>query len=208
MARYDRLRADGFGPAEAMRETAPLFARPPHARDAHYTPRPALEPGTGQDVIPTAVVATAPGTDESPELPGALERRGMQILGALQARAQAQHRPPLGEAEQRTVLETITNLPADVIDRVVHSVATTGASRGSGPQPVTGSVTPGTSPASTSPGTRPWEHDFPFGIQTVVATATETAPQRPPTTGQARGQQRSPDNRPHSRPAPRHRRTR
>ena len=29
MARYDRLRNAGLGPVEAMREAAPLFARPP-----------------------------------------------------------------------------------------------------------------------------------------------------------------------------------
>ena len=42
MARYDRLRGDGIGPAEAMREAAPLFARPARAHDAPYTPRPVL----------------------------------------------------------------------------------------------------------------------------------------------------------------------
>ena len=46
MARYDRLRADGMGPAEAMRETAPLFTRPPNVRDAPFTPRPALDEQT------------------------------------------------------------------------------------------------------------------------------------------------------------------
>ena len=42
MARYDRLRADGMSPADAMREAAPLFARAPRAYDASYTPRPVL----------------------------------------------------------------------------------------------------------------------------------------------------------------------
>ena len=42
MARYDRLREQGLGPAEAMREAAPLFARPTHVRDAPYEPRPEL----------------------------------------------------------------------------------------------------------------------------------------------------------------------
>ena len=32
MARYDRLRVEGAGPLEAMREAASLFALEPHAR--------------------------------------------------------------------------------------------------------------------------------------------------------------------------------
>jgi hypothetical protein len=199
MARYDRLRTDGLGPADAIHQAAPLFARPPHARDANYTPRPALQPGTGQDLIRAEVVPTGPVPAEALTVPGAMERRGMQIVATLQARARAQHRPPLGEAEQRTVLETITNLPTDVIDRIVHPVTAPGMPNGSRAQPVSGSATPGTSPAA-----RPWEHDFPVPIQTVVATTAEPTAQHPP----AAGQVRSPDNRPRSRPAPRHRRTR
>ena len=45
MARYDRLRADGLGPAEAMQEAAPLFARPPRAHDSSSTPRPMVTVG-------------------------------------------------------------------------------------------------------------------------------------------------------------------
>jgi len=47
MARYDRLRADGMSAAEAMREAAPLFARPSRAYDAPSTPRPVLAAGDG-----------------------------------------------------------------------------------------------------------------------------------------------------------------
>ena len=124
MARYDRLRGDGMGPAEAMREAAPLFASPPRAYDTPYTLRPVLDPGNGEHLT-WAEVGPAPGPGEpgSPDLAEAQERRGRQIVAALQERARAQHRGPLFEAEQRTVLETITNLPADVIDRVVtHEV--------------------------------------------------------------------------------------
>lgn len=44
MAHYDRLRSEDLGPAEAMREAAPLFARHPRARDARTVPRPMLVP--------------------------------------------------------------------------------------------------------------------------------------------------------------------
>ncbi len=47
MARYDRLRGDGTGPAEAMREAAPLFARPPRPHDPPHIRRPALQAGSG-----------------------------------------------------------------------------------------------------------------------------------------------------------------
>src|SRR6266516_1273028 len=40
-------RADGLGPAEAMQEAAPLFARPAHAHDAAATPRPMVTVGEG-----------------------------------------------------------------------------------------------------------------------------------------------------------------
>jgi hypothetical protein len=40
MARYDRLRDQGLGPAEAMAEAAPLFAGPARAHDAPSPPRP------------------------------------------------------------------------------------------------------------------------------------------------------------------------
>ena len=52
MARYDRLRGEGMGPAEAMRDAAPLFAAHPRAYDAPYTPRPVLD--TAADVTATA----------------------------------------------------------------------------------------------------------------------------------------------------------
>ena len=55
-------------------------------------------------------------------MPGAeaLESRGRSIVTALQERARAGGREPLGHDELRTVLETVTNLPADVIDRVIR----------------------------------------------------------------------------------------
>ncbi len=47
MARYDRLRSEDLGPAEAMREAAPLFARHPRPRDAATVLRPVLGTAPG-----------------------------------------------------------------------------------------------------------------------------------------------------------------
>jgi len=204
MARYDRLRADGFGEAEAMREAAPLFIRAPEAREGGYKPRFALEPGTGQSVV-WPVAATTPGPDENMALPQVLERRGKRIVAALQERARAQHRPPLGEDEQRTVLETMTNLPPSIIDRVVAPASPPGLPPFR-PRTASDPTTANTGLAPSRPAARPWEQDFPVPIQTVVATATdptaESAVRQPP------GQRRSQDNRPRPRPAPRHRKSR
>jgi hypothetical protein len=49
MARYDRLRSDGLGPAEAMREAAPLFARHPRAWEEPSMPRQMLEAAAAPD---------------------------------------------------------------------------------------------------------------------------------------------------------------
>jgi hypothetical protein len=156
MARYDRLRGDGMAPADAMREAAPLFGQAPHARDARYTERAALEPGFGGNLT-----WTASGPEPDPagpsDLATAQEQQGRQIVAELQARARTQGRAPLGEAEQRTVLDTVTNLPDDVIDRIVQPA---------GPS--------ATQPRAARPA-RPWEHDFPVPIQDVVASATREA---------------------------------
>jgi hypothetical protein len=53
MACYDRLRSDGLGPAEAMREASPLFARHPRAWDAPSVPRPVLEAAPTPGADPT-----------------------------------------------------------------------------------------------------------------------------------------------------------
>jgi len=63
MARYDRLRAEGMTPADAMTEAAPLFARHPHAREGDpASQHPALpawtEPSRASD--PDTAVSPAP----------------------------------------------------------------------------------------------------------------------------------------------------
>ena len=124
MARYDRLRADGMGPAEAMRETAPLFTRPPRVHDARFTPRPALDAET-----PVRVPGEhGPGRAgfDAHAAAQAQEQRGRQIIDALQEQAHAYGRDLPGEAEQRSILEAVTNLPPAVIDRIVRPDPATG----------------------------------------------------------------------------------
>jgi hypothetical protein len=170
MAHYDRLRSEGMGPAEAMREAAFLFARSSSTHDSSYVPRSALDPGNGNDL--TWVAAPGAGAPEPDSdnlaVADAQERRGRQIVETWQVQARARGSDPLGEAEQRLLLETATNLPSDVIDRVV--------------QPLTGSgrSDPGHDRArqhATRPpqNDRPWVHDFPVPIDEVVAAAGNAA---------------------------------
>jgi hypothetical protein len=174
MSHYDRLRTDGTGPAEAMREAAPLFARPARAYDTPYTPRPVLTMSSGEPLI-WAATEPPPGPDKAASLAlaQAQERRGMRIAAALQARAAAQHRGPLGADELRTVLETVTNLPADVINHVVQPAGADGL-----PRPRNSAVlNPGSPrPSATS---RPWKQDFPTPINDVVATAALSRSEHP-----------------------------
>jgi len=129
MARYDRLRTDGLGPAEAMRETATLFALSPRARAWPFAPLPVLDAGTSAD---TGRAADPSALGSEPiDLRGseALESRGTSIATALQQRARAGGREPLGLHELRTVLETVTSLPPDIIDRVIRLAPVDGRAR-------------------------------------------------------------------------------
>jgi hypothetical protein len=170
MARYDRLRGDGAGPADAMRDAAPLFANAPRTYDRPYVPRPVLTAGNGES-LPWTSPAPEPGAQTGATVAGAQEQRGKQIIAALQERARAQRRGPFGEAEQRTVLETVTNLPHDVIDRIVNP-ARRRDSNGA-------AVTANTATPRPGPTDRPWEHDFPVPIQDVVAQSAHPAPGQP-----------------------------
>jgi hypothetical protein len=170
MAHYDRLRENGTAPAEAMRQAAPFFTKAPRSYDRPYVPRPVLVAGNGETLT---WAATAPEPIEQTGVPvaEAQELRGKQIIAALQEQARARRRGSLGEAEQRTVLETITNLAPDIIDRVVNpgreSVATGAA----------GAVS--TVTARPDPADRPWEHDFPVPIEDVVTHAVHHEPGQP-----------------------------
>jgi hypothetical protein len=165
MAHYDRLRDKGTRPSEAMAEAAPLFARPPRAYDTPTTPRSMLTPGDG-----TGIAWTAEPPDPEPPQPepdtAALERRGHHILSALQDQARDEGRGPLNEDEQRAALETTTDLPPEVINRILR------------PGTVSSTATPARTGAANT--TRPWENDFPIPIQDVVATAAPSSPASAP----------------------------
>lgn len=104
MARYDRLRGDGFSPAEAMRETAPLFARHPYARDAPSVPRQMLE-------------ATAPGQTDGPAAgasPGPVPANGTRT-GRVLRPCDEDFPIPIRDvlsAQARTTASSVTEAPA------------------------------------------------------------------------------------------------
>jgi hypothetical protein len=126
MARYDRLRGDGISPLDAMRETVPLFARSPHARAGDPAPfRDAL--GVGVSAGPDATQPANRTPTDPAEPPPAddrddrAEQRGRQIIERLQASARTVGRPELGPDELVMVLEAVTNLPEDMIERLIQN---------------------------------------------------------------------------------------
>ncbi|HEY1619266.1 MAG TPA: hypothetical protein VGG25_16720 [Streptosporangiaceae bacterium] len=162
MTHYDRLRGTGLSPTDAMAQAAPLFARHPAPHDPPYIPRQGLDAGTGLTWTATAPAAEA-GPGEDADLAG-MEQRGARIAAALQARARAEGREPLGTDELRTVLETVTNLPADTIGRLAGRPS---AGRATDLVPVA---------AGARRTARPWELDFPVPVREVVAITAGTAP--------------------------------
>ena len=122
MAHYDRLRSDGTGPLDAMREAAPLFAYSPTTRTGDPAPtRLALETGTSpDDSLAADTGPTEPGPHTGADGMNPAELRGRQIIDRLQARARASGRPDLRPDELAMILEAVTNLPSDVIDRLTR----------------------------------------------------------------------------------------
>ncbi|MBV9449958.1 MAG: hypothetical protein JO345_29120 [Streptosporangiaceae bacterium] len=74
--------------------------------------------------------------------------RGLRIVEDIQATARRTGRPPLDEDEQRTTLDSVTNLPTELISEVVSPPRAVGVAA-----------------------RQPWQHDFPFPIKDVVAMA-------------------------------------
>jgi hypothetical protein len=145
MSHYDRLRAEGLSRLDAMHEAAPLFLNHPHARPHGPGARPAVEAGGLGHAWVDEV--HGPGREEFEERRQAA--RGARIVEGMQARATAEGRPPLGPDEQRTALETATNLPPGLIGKVVPAAA------------------------PPRPARRPWENESPFPIEEVVALAAQ-----------------------------------
>jgi hypothetical protein len=161
MSRYDRLRADGLGPAEAMAEAVPLFARPRHAYEQATSPRAALRPSDGTEPA-WALSGFDPDPAEEQATAERLLRRGRWIVDGLQGRAWQDGRPPLTAAEQRAALESATTLPAEIIPQVVRP------------------------PIVAATWAEPWKQDFPIPIADVLAAVqarkadTSAGPRRDP----------------------------
>jgi hypothetical protein len=121
MARYDRLRADGAEPLDAMREAAPLFGYHPHARPA--PPRHRLEIGTSAGAAPEreAADATLPGPQPEPDPYQDAERRGRRIAERLQAKALYERGAALTPDELAVALEQAASLPPEVIARIARA---------------------------------------------------------------------------------------
>jgi hypothetical protein len=127
MARYDRLRADGMDPLDAMRDTAPLFSRSPDVRVGDPVPVPsALAANASQDgMLPTEQAQDAP-PDHGPDPDDSAEARGRQIITRMQSTARASGHPDPGPDELAITLEAATNLPQHVIDKITRQAATDG----------------------------------------------------------------------------------
>jgi hypothetical protein len=150
MARYDRLRADGLGPAEAMQEAAPLFARPPRAHDSPSTPRPMVTAGDGPDV--DRADAAGHWTGEPGDLPSA----GLVIAD--------QDHAATAERGRAADLDAATDLTATpgMDERTVNPVAAQDAAATARDR------------RPSRPG-RPWERDFPMSIRDVLAIVSRGA---------------------------------
>lgn len=123
MARYDRLRSEGAGAVEAMRQAVPLFGRAPYARPG--------EPGAERRGLAVpggldrgwweagggGVREPGPGADMGRQA----EERGHRIVQQLQARALAERGHALSPDELATALGATTTLPGDVIARLART---------------------------------------------------------------------------------------
>lgn len=135
MAQYDRRRADGMSPLDAMHKTTPFFGHSPDARVGDPAPaHPALAGSTAgawQDASPAADYAPGSPAESEPAPDSAppTELRGRQIIARLQSGARAAGRPELGADELAMVLEATTNLPGDMIDKLARQAAAEGRAR-------------------------------------------------------------------------------
>ena len=123
MAWYDRLRAEGAGRFDAMREAVPLFARAPHTRPGG----PAADRRSLQFSASPHAAAQADESHDSARRPGREpdtvsreEHRGRQIVSRLQSRAVEERGTELSPDEIATALGATTTLSPDVIARLAR----------------------------------------------------------------------------------------
>ena len=123
MARYDRLRAEGASPLDAMREAAPLFARHPHARPAYTRPTLGIEAPVrrcrAESPGPPTASSASQTQNQAPTQDA--EHRGRRIAERLQAQALYQRGAELSPEELAAALEQATSLPAEVIARLARA---------------------------------------------------------------------------------------
>jgi hypothetical protein len=155
MAHYDQLRAEGLGPAEAMQQAAPLFARPPKAHDPPYTTRPMVAAGDGPDVD-RADAGAGPLTGGAGDVPNA----GLVIA--------EQDRAATAERVRAAGLDAATDLTATprMDERTVNLVAA---------QDATATANASAARARAGRPGRPWERDFPMPIRDVLAAVSRGA---------------------------------
>jgi hypothetical protein len=116
MEHYDRLRASGRAPQEAMREAAPFFTRDPNVRTGEPAACEALTKGTG-----TEWAATEHGPDRAQWQEYRQEQRARQIISDVTDELHTEGRHDVRPEELRTVLATTTNLPEHIIDKATQT---------------------------------------------------------------------------------------
>lgn len=121
MARYDRLRADGAEPLDAMREAAPLFGYHPDARPAGHRPVPGIEAPADATPEPEATDSAVLRAVPEPDPYQDAEHRGRRIAERLQARALYERGAELAPDELAVALEQTASLPPEVIARIARA---------------------------------------------------------------------------------------
>jgi hypothetical protein len=135
MAHYDRLRADGMSPLDAMHKATIFFGYSPDTHVGDPAPAhlalPAATASTTHDADPAAdhAVGSATEHDIAPDAALQAELRGRQIVARLQVGARAAGRAELGADELIMVLEATTNLSGEVIDKLARKAAAEGLAR-------------------------------------------------------------------------------
>ena len=130
MARYDRLRAEGASPLDAMREAAPLFDYHRDARPAYHRPVPGIEARADDTPEPEVIDGTVLGPEPEPDPRQDAEHRGRRIAERLQAQALYQRGEELTPDELAVALEQATSLPPEVIARLTRARSEESAAEG------------------------------------------------------------------------------
>ena len=121
MARYDRLRAEGAEPLDAMRESAPLFDYRPDARPAGHRPVQGIEATADATPEPAVTDGTLSRPVPEPDPYQDAEHRGRRIAERLQARALYERGAELAPDELAVALEQTTSLSPEVIARLARA---------------------------------------------------------------------------------------